>query len=90
MSSYFWAPALQRDVTRRAKAGVTTRPAERMRKLITSREEADAVYLGFPHTYNRQGLVVVELCGLYKWLETNPGYFVPLEGEGGERFCGRW
>lgn len=85
MSSYFWvrhSRGMWHVEWGRGKA-----PArESMRNLITSSEEASAVYLSFLHDYIPAGLTVVELCGL------SNGFIRPCssEGEEGRRFCGWW
>lgn len=78
VSSYFWAQH-SRGLWHVEQSGGKAQASQCMRKLITRREEADAVYLGFLHGYNCQALRLLNYAALQiAW--NDPGYFVPLEG----------
>lgn len=81
MSSYFWVRH-SRGMWHVEWGGGKAQASQCMRKLITSREEADAVYLGFLQNYNRQASRSLNYVALQMaW--NDPGYFVPW-GWGGE------
>lgn len=85
MSSYFWARH-SRGLWHVEQGGGKAQASQCMRKLITRREEANAVYLGFLHSYNRQALWLPNYAALQMaW--NDPGYFVP---PGGRRWEVLW
>lgn len=75
MSSYFWIQH-SRGMWQVKRGGGKALASECMRKLIASWEEANAVYLGFLHNYNRQASRLLNFAALQiAWND-----LVPLEG----------
>lgn len=72
----FLGPRHSRGMWHVERGGGKALASECMRKLITSWEEADAVYLGFLHDYNRQASRSLN----YAALQIAPNDLVPLEG----------